>query len=381
MKLSTKPTLSFTAKVKDLQTAIQKVLSITQFVDCLDTERQHIMAVADGKAYIIGITPDAFAMVQIEASEVGKDGSLVFQPDLVQGLIKGRDELAISADKSNLIMAALKGRYNATTELSLLEEADVMRIKNAFEGSKAKKLKSDVIAAIRTGVKAAELTNFYSDEVILAMIKISEKGVVVECADNFHVSRYQDKTPSKVALRFAIPTKTFGLIDRFIGETDAQFALDGQQLRVQGEGYIVSLPETQIDDDVFGIVGSYINSLKKAQTVLKFDPSAMKVVDNMFAIVADDTRMTMQVGGKAVKVNLTTKSGTVSDAFKAEVEGKTRSVHIDPRIFNDLFKKVQGKEVPMEFFAGAAGGSSCFRIVSVQSKSARLTQIGTCYDE
>ena len=35
----------------------------------------------------------------------------------------------------------------------------------------------------------------------------------------------------------------------------------------------------------------------------------------------------------------------------------------------------------MEFFGGAKGMSSCFRIVSVQSKSARLTQIGTFYDE
>lgn len=381
MKISIKPQLSFTAKVKDLHGAIQKVLSITSFVDCLDTERQIAMLVSEGKAYIAGITPDAFACVQITTTGDLRDGALMFDPVIVQGLIKGRDELNINGDKSSLVMTAVKGKYTAQTELVLLEEADTLRIKSSFEGAKAKKLKSDVIAAIRTGIKAAELTNFYSDEVILAYVKISEKGVVIECADNHHVSRYQDKTASKVALRFAIPTRTFSLIDRFIGEADATFSLDGQQLCVRGEGFVVSLPETQVDDGMFDVVGQYLGGLKNPKTTIKFDPEAMKTVDNMFAITTEDTRMTFDVNAKGVKVNMTTKSGSVSDSFKADVSGESRSVHIDPRIFNDLFKKVSGKEVPMEFFGGAKGASSCFRIVSRQSKSARLTQIGTFYDE
>lgn len=382
MKISIKPQLSFTAKVKDLQSAIQKVLSITSFVDCLDTERQIAMIVSGKKAYIAGITPDAFACVTIETSAADKDGALMFDPVIVQGLIKGRDELSITGDKSNLILTAVKGKYSATTEIVLLEEADTLRIADAFEATKAKKLKSDVIAAIRTGIKAAELTNFYSDEVILAFVKIGEKGVTVECADNFHVSRYQDKTKSSVSLKFAIPTKTFSIIDRFIGETDAQFALDGQQLRVQGEGYVVSLPETQVEAEMYDLVPQYLASLKNPKTVLKFNPEAMKTVENMFAIITDDTRMAFGVSSKAVKVSMTTKSGSVTDAFKAEISGETRTVHIDPRIFNDLFKKVSGKEVPMEFFGDQKKGSSaCFRLVSNPSKSARLTQIGTFYDE
>lgn len=381
MKISIKPQLSFSAKVKDLQAAIAKVLSITSFVDCLDTERQIAMIVSEGKAYIAGITPDAFACVSITTESDNKDGALMFDPVIVQGLIKGRDELNISGDKSNLILSAVKGRYTAQTEIVLLEKADTMRIERAFETTKAKKLKSDVISAIRTGIKAAELTNFYSDEVILAYVKIGESGVVIECADNHHVSRYQDKTASKVTLRFAIPTRTFSLIDRFIGDADAQFALDGQQLCVRGEGFVVSLPETQVEAEMFDVVGQYLKSLKNPKTIIKFNPEAMKTVENMFAITTEDTRMTFDVSGKGVKVNMTTKSGSVSDAFKAEVNGEARSVHIDPRIFNDLFKKVSGKEVPMEFFGGAKGMSSCFRIVSVQSKSARLTQIGTFYDE
>ena len=381
MKLSSKPTLAFTAHAKELQQAITKVLSITQFVDCLDTERRHAMLVSDGKAYIAGITPDAFACIRIDNADATSDGSLIFDPTVVNGLLKGRDDLNVVGEKSQVTFSATKGKYSASTELAVFDEAELLRVTNVFEAPKAKKLKNSVISAIRAGIKAAELTNFYSDEVILAYVKVGEKGVTVECADNFHVSCYQDKTPSDNKFRFAIPTKTFSLIDRFIGESDAQFSLDGSQMRVQGKTFMVSLPETQAADVMFEQVSEYLKNLGKPITKITFDPAAMKTVDNMFAITTEDTKMSFNVGQKSVKVELTTKTGRVADAFKAKVEGEARTAHIDPRIFNDLFKKVKGDQVPMDFFGGNKGVSSCFRIVSKQSDTARLTQIGTFYDD
>ena len=382
MKITPKATLMFEGAAKEVQQAIQKVLSITQFVDCLDTERRHVMTVVGKNAYIMGLTPDAFASVQIKGASGTKDGSLIFDPTVVQGLLKGRDELSITAEKHELVMSAVKGRYSARVEYVPLEEADIVRIEDAIEASKAKKLSKEVITAIRTGVKATELTNFYSDEVILAFVKVGEKGVTVESADNFHVACYQDKVPSKTKFRFAIPTKTFSLIDRFIGDSHAQFALDGSQLRVQGDTFVVSLPETQVDSEVFELVPEYIKLLKdNAVTSIEFDPSSMKAIDNMFAILNEDTKMAFNVANKGVKVNLTTRSGSVSDGFKAAVTGEARTVHIDPRIFNDLFKKVKGDKVPMSFHVMKKGQASCFKIVSKQGDTARLTQIGTFYDE
>lgn len=381
MKISHLPNLSFTAHAKELQSSISKVMSITQFVDCLDTERKHALIVANGQAYVAGITPDAFACIKIADSTSDQEGSLIFDPSTVQGLLKGRDVLSVTGDKSQVSFSALKGKYNAKTELVVLDEADVVRIQSVFESPKAKKLKNAVISAIRTGIKAAELTNFYSDEVILAFVKVGEKGVTIECADNFHVSCYQDKTPSDAKFRLAIPVKTFALIDKFIGDEDAQFSLDGSQLCVKGKGFTVSLPETQADDAFFDLVPQYLKSLGEPKTKLKFKADSLKTVENMFAIITEDTKMAFAVGGKSVEIRMTTRSGEVNDAFKAEVAGEKRTAHIDPRIMNDLFKKVKGDEIPMEFFVGKKGTSSCFRIVSKQSDTARLTQIGTFYDE
>lgn len=382
MKITTKPTLQFEANAKEVQQAIQKVLSITQFVDCLDTERRHVMAVNDKAAYIMGLTPDAFACVKITDASNFKNGSLIFDPTVVQGLLKNKDALAFAGEGAELTMRALKGKYNAKIEFATLDEADQVRIEDALTASKAKKLANNVITAIRKGVKATELTNFYSDETILAYVKVGEKGVVVECADNFHVSCYRDKTPSKTKFRFAIPTKTFSLIDKFIGESDAQFALDGSQLRVQGDKFVVSLPETQVDSDMFDQVPEYIKLLKdNAVTQINFNPSSMKTIDNMFAILNEDTKMAFKVAKKGVDISLTTRSGAVTDGFKATVKGEPRTVHIDPRIFNDLFKKINGDEVPMSFHVMKKGAASCFKIVSEQSETAQLIQIGTFYDE
>lgn len=381
MKISQKPNLSFTAHAKELQSAISKVQSITQFVDCLDTERKHALIVAEGKAFVAGITPDAFACIQIADSTAHDQGSLVFDPGTVNGLLKGRDVLNITGDKSQITFSAVKGKYTARTELATFDDADMVRVKSVFEAPKAKKLKNAVITAIRAGIKAAELTNFYSDEVILAFVKVGEKGVTIECADNFHISCYQDKTPSEAKFRFAIPVKTFGLIDKFIGDEDAQFSLDGSQLRVQGKGFTVSLPETQADESYFDLVPQYLKALTNPKTKLKFKTEALKTVDNMFAIITEDTKMAFAVGKKSVEIQMTTRTGAVSDEFKATVEGEARTAHIDPRILSDLFKKVKGDEIPMEFFVGKKGTSSCFKIVSKQSDTSRLTQIGTFYDE
>jgi len=382
MKVTNKPNLSFTANAKDIQQAIQKVMTITQFVDCLDTERRHILLVSGKHTYVLGLTPDAFASVRVQNAEAVADGAIVFDTAVVQGLIKGRDALKVSVEKGKLLLSAVKGRYSASIEHALLDEADVERIKNAVEASKAKKLSKDVITSIRTGIKATELTNFYSDETILAYVKVGEKGVVIECADNFHVACYEEKVESKVKFRFAIPTKTFSLIDRFIGDSEAEFALDGSQLRVQGEGYIVSLPETQVDPELYELVPAYLKMLKDNHVIkLDLSSAAVKTIDNMFAILNEDTRMEFSVVAKGVKIKLSTKAGYVEDAFKADVDGKPRTVHIDPRIFNDLIKKVKGDKVPMTFHVMKKGNASAFKFVSAQGKSARLTQVGTFYDE
>lgn len=381
IKIKGSPKLEFAANAKDIQSAIAKVQSITQFVDCFDTDRKHLLIVSGENAYVAGLTPDAFAFCIISNSTGMSDGAFIFDSKVLIGLVKGRDGLSISCDGSKVKVSSTKGRYNATTDITEVDEVDLFRAQTVLEEGKAKKFTSQVIEAIRTGVKAAELTNFYSDEVILALVTVRNDGVTVSCGDNFHVSLYEAEVESKTKLRFALQTKTFALIDKFIGDDDAKFSLDGTQFRVTGKGFAVSLPEVQVDSDMFGLVPGYLKSLGKPKTQIMFDREALKVMDNMAAITSEDTKMAFKVGSKSIAMSLTTRTGTVEEAFKAKIKGDPRTSHIDPRIFNDLFKKVKGDSVPVSFFSGDKGTASSFRIVSKQSETSTLTQVGTFYDE
>ncbi len=381
MKISKNPALSFSANAKDVALAISRVHSLNQTVNCLDTDRFMLMAVIEKNPYIIGITPDSFAMQKIQNADVSSEGAFVFDVTTINGLLKNRDGISITGDKSSITIAALKGKYTARTEIAEIADEHIMRIKASTESQKANKLKSAVIEAIRNGVKCAELTNFYSDDVILAFITVGEKGIRVDCADNFHVASYVDKTPSERKFRIALPVKTFTLIDKFIGESDAKFSTDESQLRVEGKDFTVIMPATQVDEDMFDLVPSYLKTLTKPITEFNLTAEALKITDNIFAIITEDTKMSLTVKSKSAKIEMTTRNGSVSESFKVAATGREHVAHIDPKIFGDLIKKIKGDELPFSFFEGAKGTTGCFRVISRPSKTSRLTQIGTFYAE
>lgn len=382
MQISTKSKMAFTASAKNIQQAINKVQSITKFVDCFDAERIHALAVIDKKAYIVGLTPDAFALVEIDGAVGIKPGAVSFSAEVVVGLIKGRDDLEVSSDKA-LSIKAIKGKYHANVEFFQLEDADGMRINDALSRQKAKELEPKTIAAIRKGVKATELTNFYDpNSPILARVRVTEKSVSVLAADNYHIAYYNDKIKSKIKLQFAIPTKTFNLIDRFIGEDKAEFVFGDGKVRVQGKHFIISLPETQTGEDEFGLYLEYLKNIPEATTTFDFNSAGFKTIENMFAIINEDTKMTLSVVKDAVKIEMSTKGGAVKDAFKTKMKGKEKDIRIDPRIFQDLFKQVDGKIVPMSIhLPKTKGQSGGFKIESDKSETATLIQVGTFHDE
>lgn len=381
MNIKNSPLLGFTANAKDILQAIARVHSLNQSIDCLDTDRAVIMAVVAEHAYIIGITPDSFALQRIQGADVAKEGAFAFDVTTINGLLKNRDGVVVEGDKSRVSFTATKGKYSANTELVEVDAAHIMRITTSMESQKANKLKADVIGAIRSGVKSAELTNFYSDEVILAYITVNDKGVRVDCADNFHVASYLDKVPSERKFRMAIPVKTFVLIDKFIGDSDVKFSTDESHMRVEAKDFTVIMPATQVDSEMFDLVPSYLKTLQSPITEFNLSAEALKITDNIFAILTEDTKMSLSIGKNKASVEMTTRNGSVRDSFKIAPKGKEHVAHIDPKIFGDLIKKIKGDDLPFSFFEGAKGTTGCFRIVSRPSKTSRLTQIGTFYAE
>src|SRR5690606_10326515 len=160
-----------------------------------------------------------------------------------------------------------------------------------------------------------------------------------------------------------------------------KFSTTETHLRVGGPQCIIIMPATQVDSSMYSIVPNYLKGLTDPLVEFNLDSAALKITDNIFAIITEDTKMSMAVSKKSVKINMNTRNGSVSDSFKVVAKGKEHIAHIDPKIFGDLIKRVSGDEVPFAFFDGSRGTTGCFRITSHPNKSARLTQIGTFYAE
>lgn len=381
MKIKTSPDLKFTTTDKALISAFQKVSSITFYVDCLDSERKHLMVSYKGKAYVIGITPDAFACVLLSDTEVEAEGGVAFDLKVVQGLIKNVGTVEVYTDSGKLHFKATKGRYKANTEYVEVEPVDANTIKEFSSSESTTALSPEVIESLKEGLNSCELTNFYSDETILAFIDIGKTAISVACADNFHVAWYQNNIKTKTQARFAIPARTFSIVDKFVAGNKVEFGIGSGRMCIVGEEFILSLPEVQTEDDMFELVPTYVDSLDKSSTTIMISKSDMRSLENMFAITDEDTKLQMTLKDQKVKISLSTRSGGVSDMFKVKMKGTNRTVHIDPRIFNDLFKRVKNDDIPMSFHVGPKGASSCFMMKTAPSETSTLIQIGTFYDE
>lgn len=381
MKIKQSSDIAFIANDKMLQAAFAKVTGITLYVDCLENERKHILACVGKSLYVIGITPDAFACVRLDDVEVEHEGSVSFDIKTVQGLLKNAGSVRVTVDEGRLAIKAIKGRYKANTEFQEVEDVDIMMVADNMETDKIKPLKADVIKSLRDGFKHCSLTNFYSDEVILAYVDITKSGVSIATADNFHVAWFTEELKTGLNTRFTMPSKTFHVIDKFMEDTDAAFDLGSGKLRVVGDSFVLSLPEVQSDVESFELVPSYVNGLSKPTTSIVYDRKDMQSLDNMFTIMDEDTKMELKIKDDKSRISLSTRSGSVSDAFTIKKKGKDCVAHIDPRIFNDLFKATVSSTIPMTFHAGGKGASSCFQFKTRPTKTSQLIQIGTYYDE
>lgn len=378
--IKNEPELSFITPVKSYMDALNRIQVLSKSIDCLDSDRQTLMFTTGNKAYLVGITPDSFALSLLPDAHVNREGIISFSPDILTGLIKGRDEIEITGSKGELRITATKGKYSATLEVIEHDGVAVFRINDAMEKTKAQHLDSKVIQAIRTGVKRAEIVNYYSDEAILAYITVTEKAVSVTCSDNYHITQYVKKLASKRTLKLAVSVRMFGVIDRFIGtEENVKFSSNSRHVRVEGEGFIISIPATQVEEAMFDMVPAYLKNLGDPLVTFTTNQDIAKITDNVTSIMTEDNKLTMTVGKKSCKLEMRSRSGSVSDEVATSSGKGKMEVMLDPRIFTALIRKVESDDIAFELFEGIRGGSGCFRIRYVSKDKERMTLVGTFY--
>ena len=390
--VETGPKFAFTADSAKLAAAIQKVVTVTSFSNCSDSERQHMIISYKKNLFVVGYSPETFIIMHVTGVVATKDGSCGFSPTILMGLIKNRKELEFSFESNRLYFSATKGKYKGditTTAVSrdqmpYLER--MMKAKSKSGGS----LSGEMLDHIRTAVKYVDLKDFYNNSQILCAIRLRKGVLEVTSHDNFHMAFYKSKyADKKASFEMAIPVTTFKLIDKFVKDEggDVEFYPDDKQFKLVGSSYVVSLPPLQVEDDFYDRVPGFIKSLKNPAVEMNFNISGIKTVDNMFSIADEESKLALTVTDKGkVAIKLSNDHGTVDDAFKSDNTkvniGSKMSFMIDPRIFGDLFNKVRDREeVPMRLYSKKNKGVSSAFQIAASGEDYKLWLVGTYYED
>jgi DNA polymerase III sliding clamp (beta) subunit (PCNA family) len=181
-------------------------------------------------------------------------------------------------------------------------------------------------------------------------------------------------------LKSALPAKAFSVIEKFIQADKISFSVDSGRFRATGADFTVSIPEGQL---IYGEVGQAVQYNKaldemKVMSAMTFDTKAVSAVSNMSVLSDGETKMALAFSKGKTIMSVQGKGGKVSDEFKANVTGKPMDIRVDPRIFMDLFNKVSGIEIDMNFYK-VPGAMSAYRLVT-KVDDGTLTLVGT-YDE
>lgn len=386
MKIVAGNELAFEASGKDVAAAFTKITGVTTYVKAEDT-KYVIASIAKGDVkkgsgvYLIGTSSDALASIRLKG-EAKKSGIVRVDAAVVSGMLKSRGDMEFSATGGKLSFKEKKGNFKANLDVTDFDAEDVRMLELQLNGvTKTEPLSKEILDSIKNAVKCVMLTDFYAGNNLPILFKLSEKSMHVYCYDPYHVAIYKTKIKKGVPMQLALPSKAFSTIDKFLSGADAEFSTSDGRFRVKTPEYIVSIPETQLDEHYYTQPLIYLEALGSAKKLCSVEVStdAGKTIGNMAVLTDQETKMALTIDKKSVGLHVSGKGGSVSDSFKTKVDGKPIDMRVDPRLFMDLFNKVKEKSVNMDVYFVGAGSMSSY-VFSAKRDGGDLTLIGT-YDK
>lgn len=377
MKLIEGGSIEFSASGKDIAAALAKIIAVTTYVKSDDSK--FLIAATKAGLYLVGASTDALACIKI-SGEVKKTGTIRIDYDVVTGLLKARTEMLFKSDKGQLAFKEKKSNFQAQINITEFDADDIELVSRQLHDPESTQMKKDVVEKMRAAIKKVMLTDFYEGKELTVVTSFSEKFMTVFCYDPYHIAVYKAKMKGVEPLRLAMPVKAFNVIDKFMETDEVSFSTSSGRLRASSPEFIVSIPDTQHDESWFDAPQMYVKHVSemKERATLTFDMNATKSINNMSALADKDTRMAIQMSGKAVTLSVNGKGGRVSDKFEATTSGKDIDMRVDPRVFMDLFKKLNEDSVVMTIYK-VPGAMSSF-ILKSKVNDGNLTLVGT-YDE
>lgn len=392
LKVAIKKDFGFICDASVLTDAIAKAEYVTtKLSSSTEFEKKHLIFGNKGKLYVVGYSSDTFIVINVKDAEVEDEGSFGYDTKVLTGLIKKRKEMQFALYNNRLGFAVTKGQYKGEIETYEVGDDQVPFLESNMRAKKEalRPLSLDMLKGIREGIAFSDLTEVYNNnEKIVCGIR-ARKGILdISAHDDFHMAYYKTRVEFKDEFTLSIPVEVFKMIDKFISDEDekASFYMNNKEFKVMSNSFIVVLPPVQVDKQFFDIVPGYIKLLKNPTATVPFTNAAINTADNMFTLANDETKLSMTITRKGrVDLSLTTEQGKVSDAFKlkdVQCDADRMVAFVDPRIFEDLFKKVNNrKSVNVIFYKKQKTGVASSFVVSASTEKTKAYLVGTYYEE
>ena len=361
---------SFSAEGKDLDATISR---ITQALSVGAGSPILILASVKKKLKVIGLTQDAFVLMDVSNSSSDSDGCFAFTAADLQGVVKNRPVLDFKYNGNELSWS--KARYTgslATIPITEDQDASVTKFASA-EKSSAIELPADAIKSLREAISLSAITDVVGNTKMLSYVTMDKAGELsVSSFSNQHFSMVDVSVGVKGSpFRIALPQLYFSIINTVADGRDGKFYFSKSNIRVAGKGFTLVMPATQAEDHHFSMVKNFVQALGKPQYSAKFEHAHLKVIiDNLYTLFKASSffEFSTKSGSKSVAVKLSTATGKASDSFQVDVsKANSLKAEVDPRLFCDIFKLLSSAK-DLEFavtpkvlyLQGAVGPASIF---------------------
>lgn len=345
---------AFTVDAKELDAAISKVSSAIAASQA--NAKSFILAASGKKVALIAYNPDTFVFLILKTGQATGEGSFGFVSTHVQGLIKGRGEMEFDFKGAECSFKVLKGNYSGKLVTLPITGDQVTLVNNSFELKESKNgqaeksvLPRHVLDHLKEGVSITGIKDIYTGNALLAFMVLNEKGVLtVSAHDNHHFGHYKAKVKAGgITFRAALPSSHFLIIDKMVEGEEAKFYIRQQNMRVEGDNFVLILPAHQAEASAFDRITLFIKDLDEATFSCVYDHDKFSgVCENLFTLHAVNTSFDIahKKGSDKLSVVFNTSNGSAQDSLKIKADvSASVSVRVDPRMVRDINGLLRGQ--------------------------------------
>lgn len=342
---------SFKFDSKELDAAISKSTAV--IAAAASNVKNFILLSSKGKVMLIAFNPDTFVATVLKGAKPIGDGAFGFTSTVVQGIVKGRGEMTFTFSGTECLFKVTKGNYTGKIVTLPITSDQISLVNSTFKNgdAEASVLPRHVLDHLKEGVALTGIKDVYTGQALLSYMVLNEKGyLTVSAHDNHHFGHYKVKLKADgITFKAALPSSHFLIIDKMVEDEDAKFFIRSQNIRVEGEFFVLILPANQADPKSFDLISNFIKELKGPVFACDYEHDKFTALaDNLFTLHSVNTlfEISHDAKSKQLAVTFNTQNGSAKDSLSVTpTVSNSVTAKVDPRMLRDLLGLLRGQTV------------------------------------